>query len=320
MIAMHQAGMESAVATCGAALGEDHLELLGRLGQQIVLAFDADRPVEGTVVRGEKASRRSGRRLDLRVARLTGGKGPSDLLQAGRAGELRRAVDEARPALLFRMDHRLERANLADPEARARAVKELAVLIATVGDSIVRAEYEQTLSRRTGMGIAEIKAVVSRGRSGRSEPDRQQQGQVSGVPVERELLRAVILNHPTLRQLDIDSSLFGDGVYRRAFERIETDWRDTPPERPTPIVLRNSDNGGSAPEDIALLELSDDQSAPGDPHAMVIRCKWAALGRQRDAVAARMRTLPPDDPRRSRLLHEIARLDRRRQELVTSLP
>ncbi|MGI9665937.1 MAG: DNA primase, partial [Acidimicrobiia bacterium] len=42
VIAMHLAGMPIAVATCGTALGEDHLDLLRRFSERVVFAFDAD--------------------------------------------------------------------------------------------------------------------------------------------------------------------------------------------------------------------------------------------------------------------------------------
>ena len=234
--------------TCGTALGEDHLEVLGRLGERIVLAFDADRAGSDAVLRGERVSRRSGRRLDLRVAELPDGKDPADLLQDGRLEDLRQAVGDSRPVLQYRMERRLSGVDLTDPESRARAVNELGALVGAVGDQATRAEYERTLSRMTGVGLSEIGAVVRRGagRAAAGGPDDSRalssRGQARplnrGTPVERELLKAVLANHPALRELDVDGTLFGEGLYRRVFEEIEADWRATPTGRPTPIAWR----------------------------------------------------------------------------------
>ncbi len=336
VIALHRAGMESAVATCGTALGEEHLEVLGRLGERIVLAFDADRAGADAVLRGERVSRRSGRRLDLRVAELPDGKDPADLLQDGRLEELRQAVEESRSALAFRIERRLQGVDLTDPESRARAVNELGALVGAVSDQTTRADYEQALSRRTGVGMAEIRAAVSRGK-GRPPPARSEKRERPtrrvrrpvhrGSPVERELLRAVLFNHPALRELEVDRTLFSEGLYRRAFETIEADWRGTPPGRPTPIALGKKGNeeypGRSSPSDevtMALLEISADTSEPGDPRPVVIRCRREALGRERSVIDARMRALAADDPDRPQLLKQIVQLDRRRQELAGDLP
>src|SRR4029453_5043420 len=42
VIGLAQAGIDTAVATCGTALGEKHFELLSRFAQRAVLAFDSD--------------------------------------------------------------------------------------------------------------------------------------------------------------------------------------------------------------------------------------------------------------------------------------
>ena len=42
VIALAQAGIETAVATCGTALGEGHFRLASRFAQRMVLAFDSD--------------------------------------------------------------------------------------------------------------------------------------------------------------------------------------------------------------------------------------------------------------------------------------
>ncbi|MFB3044321.1 MAG: DNA primase, partial [Acidimicrobiia bacterium] len=42
VIAMHQAGIDTAVATCGTALGDGHFDLLRRFSEKVVLAFDSD--------------------------------------------------------------------------------------------------------------------------------------------------------------------------------------------------------------------------------------------------------------------------------------
>ncbi len=337
VIALHQAGMESAVATCGTALGEEHLEVLGRMGERIVLAFDADRAGSDAVLRGERVSRRSDRRLDLRVAGLPGGKDPADLVQDGRTDELREAVRNARPALQYRIERRLRRVDPSEPESRARAVNELAPLVAAVGDSTTRAQYEQLLSRGTGVGITQIRAAVGRsgGRvtAGRAEsgappPKEPGSGSDRGSPMERELLRAILLNQPALRELEVDSTLFADGLSRRIFEAIEADWRATPPPEPTPIDWGRSDASSpdaetrDGPGDeirLALLAIASDQSAPGDPRLMVIRCRREALGREAASIRAQMGRMAADDPRQDELLERFGQLERRRQELTGDL-
>ena len=337
VIALHQAGMESAVATCGTALGEDHLEVLGRLGGRIVLAFDADRAGSDAVLRGERVSRSSGRRLDLRVAELPDGKDPADLLQDDRLEELRSAVQSSRPVLQFRIERRLAQVDPTNPESRARAANELGALVANVRDQATRVAYEQELSRGTGLDISEIKKVVRRGGSTQAvDRSADRRGSASsrsvstyrGSVVERELLKAVLSNHPDLRELKVDGALFAEGLYRTAFEEIEAVWRATPPGQPTPISWRPEELSEGDEEQTpvvseqvrrVLLEISSDKLESGDPRPIVIRCRRAALRRETDALGAQMGTLPLDDPGRSPLFERFMQLERRRQELTGDL-
>ena len=336
VIAMHRAGMESAVATCGTALGEEHLDVLGRLGQRIVLAFDADRAGSDAVLRGERVSRRSGRRLNLRVAELPDGKDPADLLQEDRLEEVRQAVDDSRPALQYRMDRRLAGVDITDPESRARAINELGPLLAAVADQATRAQYERTLSRMAGAGLSEVQAVVRRAAarkganrpddSGKPSPRARARHSHRGAAVERELLKAVLANDPALREPEVDSTLFGQHLYRQAFQQVEADWRVTPIGQPTPIAWRGEDfSDDSEPEgppdevDRELLAISAEDLRPGDPRPLVIRCRQAALRRETDAIEARMGSLAADDPLRPRLLAQVVELERRRQELTGDL-
>ena len=335
VIAMHQGGLESAVATCGTALGEDHLEILGRLGRKIVLAFDADQAGGEAVLRGEEVSRRSGRRLNLRVARLPDGKDPADLMQDGRGDDLREAVDTARSVLEYRIERRFERVDPTDPESVAPAVNELAPLVAKVEDQTARGRYQKMLADRSGMDLAEVRGALGRARRRPADPAddgghrRPPPRKVirRGSATERELLRAILINHPRLRDLEIDRTLFADGLYRRAFDEIEPVWRETPPGRVTPIRWEPEEKaegespGGSEQDKVRmeLVRIAVDESDTGDPRPMVIMCRDAALVRETNATTAMMRSLAKNDPRRDRLLGKVWELQRRRQELAGEL-
>ncbi len=72
--------------------------------------------------------------LDLRVAMMPAGNDPADLAQEGRLADLQQAVDTAVPLVRFRIDRMLESFDLDEPEGRARAIKEVAPLLAEQGD------------------------------------------------------------------------------------------------------------------------------------------------------------------------------------------
>lgn len=106
VIAAHQAGLENVVGTLGTALGDEHIQLLRRLAEKVVLVFDGDEA-------GQKAADRSlelflGHELDVRILTLPDDLDPADYLNERGAEPFRALVDAA----LDPLDFVIERAGL----------------------------------------------------------------------------------------------------------------------------------------------------------------------------------------------------------------
>ncbi len=92
VIGFHRAGLPRAVATCGTAFTEDHVRLLKRYANRVVLAFDADAAGQGAAERFYEWEQRY--QVQVSVAKLPEGLDPGDLAQRDPAA-LVAAVDGA---------------------------------------------------------------------------------------------------------------------------------------------------------------------------------------------------------------------------------
>lgn len=228
VISLHNAGLGVAVATCGTALGEEHLDLLRRFSEKVVLMFDGDEAGIGASLRGFERSVPGD--LDLRVAVLPAGTDPADVVAAGDLDRLRAAVLESVPLLQFALDRAIERHDLREPEARGRAVRGAAAIIARHPDPVVRHEYAVYVARRTGVDVDVVVPAVGaaagkasgHGDPARSErPARPAASQPSGDDMaERELLRLALANAPGLRAAEVDPGWFGSEEYAAAYRRV----------------------------------------------------------------------------------------------------
>lgn len=173
VIAFHLAELPLAVATCGTALGEAHFDLLRRFSSRIVLAFDADAAGAGAAVRGDDLRITSELGLDLRVAVMPEGRDPADLVFDDKGDLLRAAVDGSAPITEFRLNRLLGQYNLGEREARTRAMREAAELIARHPDEVARYQHALYVAGRTHMSIelvqGEIRRHAATGRGGRSQ-------------------------------------------------------------------------------------------------------------------------------------------------------
>jgi DNA primase len=90
VVALDQAGVPEALATCGTALGEEHIRLLSRFAPSIVLAFDSDdagaRAAERAFAFHERYA------VDLRVLVLPKGRTPRTSSCRTETGQGRRST------------------------------------------------------------------------------------------------------------------------------------------------------------------------------------------------------------------------------------
>ncbi len=213
---MHQAGIQTAVATCGTALGDDHFDLLRRFTESVVLAFDSDEAGSRAVLRGDELESPFRLDLDVRVAVMPDGLDPADLVQEGRADELSRAVAAARPLLEHRIEHEVSRFDITGPEGRARALHAAASQVRRVNDVIARREYSRFVARLVGVDLVTVEEAVGGQRRGSS------QGQSAAErPLDRaesELLRVVLANPEDIGE--VTSADFTDERLAAAFGAV----------------------------------------------------------------------------------------------------
>ncbi|MDR0416319.1 MAG: DNA primase, partial [Propionibacteriaceae bacterium] len=179
VMACHAAGVDTAVAACGTAFGDDHARLVQRLmggdafHGEVVFTFDGD-------AAGQKAALKvfagdAHFAAQTYVAVEPGGRDPCDLrLQEGDAA-LRDLIGRREPLYRFVMRHMLSRYDLDRVDARLAAVREAAGLMRSIRDRSLVDGYVRELAALAGMEVEEVRrAVVSAprrpGGSGRAEP------------------------------------------------------------------------------------------------------------------------------------------------------
>lgn len=220
VIALHQAGIPEAVATCGTSLTDEHFDLLRRFADRVVLAFDADEA-------GAEAARRTSELeapvrldLDMRVAVMPDGGDPADIVQAGRVDEVVKAVDSARPLLQFRLEREVARIDLSEPEGRARALHSAGSQVARIGDPIARREYERFVARLVGVDLEDVARAIGRPRGAGGAAGRPARSSSPRRRLESDLLRLMISNPEGAD--DVVASLFQEPDLRAAAAAIET--------------------------------------------------------------------------------------------------
>jgi DNA primase len=306
VIAMHQAGIDTAVATCGTALGDSHFDLLRRFSEKVVLAFDSDEAGAKAALRSDELKSPFRLDLDLRVAAMPDGLDPADLVQEGRNEELLKAVDEARPLLEHRIEHEVAKHDLSGPEGRARALHAAAAQLARVNDEIARREYSRFVARLIGVDLTTVdQATRSRGRRVPARSDRP------GRPLDRaesELLRVVLTNPPDMGE--ISPSDFHDERLGAAFTAISGELATTAPGSPVDISTV------SDPDTQGLLRSLVLDSRPLPEWAeMEARVRGRRLDSEIAEIEGQLRSLDSESEHHSETLRHLIALQREKRSL-----
>lgn len=201
VIALSQAGIESAVAPLGTALTEDQIRALWQLAPEPVLCFDGDTAGQRAAGRGaERALQLLQPGKSLRFAMLPAGDDPDSLVARQGVGAMRQVLEAARPLSDVVWDIEAGAVAPDTPERRADLQARLMKRADTITDATVqeyyRAMFRERLwttfrSKRGGQGRA---AAPNRG-SGNSL--RRNLGGMNRRAQQAVL--AAMINHPALR-------------------------------------------------------------------------------------------------------------------------
>ncbi len=234
VIALDQAGLRTAVATCGTALGEEHIRLLARFGQRIVLAFDSDEA-------GARAAERAFQfhqdyPVDISVMILPQGQDPADFVLANEdAGPaFSELAERAVPLVEYMIGRSLIGRDLTDLEERARAVRAGLAYVIALEDPVRRQEYARVLAGMVGEPelsvMLQLDRMTAPAGPAAAPPTRSDQPHRGRIPpdeeVELEALK-LLVQEPGLsagRLASVGADRFHKPTHRRAFQLLREAW------------------------------------------------------------------------------------------------
>jgi DNA primase len=188
VIGLAQAGIESAVATCGTSLGEGHFKLMSRFATRAVLAFDSDEAGARAAERAFAFQERYP--VQAAVMIMPEGLDPAEFVAKHGADEVREAAKEARPIVEYMVRRTVERHELSNVEGQSAAVADALPMLQKLQDPVRRSEYGHLLADLTGVSEDSVRTALERRLGGHPEQVAKTMKRSSARDrVEREMLR-----------------------------------------------------------------------------------------------------------------------------------
>ena len=320
VIALWQAGIEHAVATCGTAVGEGHFRLLSRFARRVVLSFDSD---EAGMRAAERAYAVHERFPVLPVVLiLPDGLDPADHVRHRGPEEFREAAAGARPLVEYMLRRTVGRFDLSTVEGQTAAVAAALPILGGLQDPVRREEYAHLLAELAGVTEGSVVLALERRLAGRPREVAQAVRRASAQErVEREMLRLLARDA---------------GLYRTYAPRLSEEHFRSPQTRKLFGLLRGA--GGDVG---AVVAAAADERAAGQVAALPLeplegelseeyaervwlRLQELLLRRRAEDVRRRLQAAnPKTDPSWEGLFQQLVELDgelRRIRELAEEVP
>ncbi len=157
VMAMHLAGVTTAVASCGTAFGDDHLAMLRRLMMddnwyrgELIFVFDGDQAGQAAALKAFDGDQQVAGKSFVAVA--ADGMDPCELRLSAGDNALRDLVARRKPMFEFAIRSLIPEGTVLDddPQARVDALRRCVPLVARIRDYALRDEYARRLAGWTG--------------------------------------------------------------------------------------------------------------------------------------------------------------------------
>lgn len=347
VMACHEAGVMTAVATCGTAFGEDHARIMRRLmlddqafHGEVIFTFDGDEAGQRAAIKTFNGDQQFV--AQTYVAVEPRGMDPCDLRLADGDAAVRELVASRIPLYRFVLDHMLNKYDLDRGDQRVDAVREAVSLASSIRDRSKVDELLREIAGRVGTDVDQVRSehrrrVAIAAKAPQPGASAGPQGQAPPPPIpspavnfglpqfadEREALKAIV-QHPHLAAThadDLDDNDFTHPISKVLWKHIAAmPW---PPGADSNWLPQLSD---SVPDDDAKRILSIAAVEPlrareGNTGAVVrsviVRLQLLTLGRRVAEVKSKLqRTNPIDEADTyNRMFGELIALEQQLRDL-----
>lgn len=212
LVLSHQAGYTNTVAISGTAMTDAHVELIRRLSHKAVLALDADRA--GIASAKRSATLMLLRDMDVKVARIDGGKDPADLVRED-PKLLKTSIGKAEHIIPF-LIATLRREVTDDRAYRLRIREEVVPFVTMMPNRMDAEHFEKLIAKATETTTDAIHFEVERVREENKKAERNVPTTGERSVLAKEALPVVPLAPKGARTEDIVGYLFGVVLWQKS--------------------------------------------------------------------------------------------------------
>jgi DNA primase len=215
VVALHQAGIDCAVASLGTALTQEQVNLLKQYTKSVVICYDSDSA-------GQKAAARAislmeNTDLSVRVLKIPDAKDPDEFIMKHGADAFSALLSKSENHVEYRLRAAALACDLDTEDGKIAYLKTAVAILAELDSSTEREVYGRRAAEKAGVGYESVAAEVSRTRKAKNKSQRRKLEQTQSRP--KALIQP---DDRALRYENEYSASAEQGVIRSLFSDPET--------------------------------------------------------------------------------------------------
>ncbi len=215
-ISLHQAGFDSAVASLGTSLTQEHAHLLARYFPEAIISYDGDQAGISAAQRAIPLLEKAG--MKVRVLRVTGAKDPDEFIKAYGRDAFAQLLNRSENQVDYRLDQLKAKYNLEDDSQKVSFLQDAAQLLSTLASPVEREIYGGHAAQAAGISPEAMAHEVQKAYSLRVRKQQKQQARRELSPTSQlqpkergpryENIRSALAEEGVIRLLMLDPALW----------------------------------------------------------------------------------------------------------------
>ena len=207
VIALHQAGFDSAVASLGTALTAEQARMIARYTKKIIISYDADGAGQAAAQRAIDILKRAD--LQVNVLRIPGAKDPDEFIKAKGAEAFRRLIEQSEGHNAYRLEQIAAKFDLTEDDQRIEFLKQAAWMLAAIPREIEREVYMGRVAKMAGVTTDALKIEVKRAIGQRNKRERTAEHRAIRAAVQNAQPKDRALHYPDIRAGRAEEGILG---------------------------------------------------------------------------------------------------------------
>lgn len=149
VIALHQAGFDSAVASLGTSLTEEQVRLLSRHTKTVIVCYDADTAGQSAAQRAIDILKKTG--IRVKILKIPGAKDPDEFIKAKGPDAFRKLIEQSDNDVRYRIEAAKDKYDFTEDDQRILFLREAAGIIALLDSKVEQDVYTTSTAKLAGV-------------------------------------------------------------------------------------------------------------------------------------------------------------------------